>query len=163
MNIQSKTETSASSPGDIILPEPTLRRLPWYLAYVEILYAKGTEYVSSTQISRALNVDASQIAKDLSFLSIRGKTRIGYEVSALRESLADFLGFRVSHKAIVIGAGSLGRALIRDKGLSSYGLDIVAAIDIDPELVGTEIDGIPILHIDSIEEYPTTKEVKLSK
>ena len=152
MNITNKNEPSASDTGGVILPEPTLRRLPWYLAYVEILFSKGTEYVSSTQISRALNVDASQIAKDLSFLSIRGKTRIGYEVSALRESLADFLGFRVSHKAIVIGAGSLGRALICDKGLSSYGLDIVAALDIDPNLVGTEVDGTPILHIDEIED-----------
>lgn len=48
-----------------MLPEPTLRRLPWYLAYVEILKSRNEEYVSSTRISRALNVDASQIAKDL--------------------------------------------------------------------------------------------------
>lgn len=57
--------------NNLILPEPTLRRLPWYLAYVEILKAQDIEYVSSTQISRALNVDASQIAKDLSFLRSR--------------------------------------------------------------------------------------------
>lgn len=151
MNTNNKTE-SQSGPDHVMLPEPTLRRLPWYLAYVEILYARNTENVSSTQISRALNVDASQIAKDLSFLSIKGKTRIGYEVSALRESLADFLGFRVSHKALVIGAGSLGRALMRDRGLSTYGLDIVAALDINPRLVGTEVDGTPIYHIDDIED-----------
>ncbi len=51
--------------NNIILPEPTLRRLPWYLAYVEILKANGVENVSSTQISRALSVDASQIAKEI--------------------------------------------------------------------------------------------------
>ena len=83
----------------IILPEPSLRRLPWYLAYIEILKAQGVEFVSSTQISRALNVDASQIAKDLSFLSLKGKTRIGYEVEALYDTLSEFLGFRTSHKA----------------------------------------------------------------
>ncbi|MBQ2164916.1 MAG: redox-sensing transcriptional repressor Rex, partial [Muribaculaceae bacterium] len=49
-----------------ILPEPTLRRLPWYLAYVKMLDSKHEEYVSSTQIAKRLNVDASQIAKDLS-------------------------------------------------------------------------------------------------
>lgn len=153
---QTKNVLPNQLPGGFILPEPTLRRLPWYLAYVEILYAQGTEHVSSTSISRALNVDASQIAKDLSFLSIKGKTRIGYEVSELRDSLADFLGFRVSHKALVIGAGSLGRALMCDTGLSTYGLDIAAALDIDPQLIGTDVNGIPIRHIDDIEEVASS-------
>lgn len=136
--------------NNIILPEPTLRRLPWYLAYVEILKAQDVEYVSSTQISRALNVDASQIAKDLSFLALKGKTRIGYEVDALVKALADFLGFHIPHKAYVFGAGSLGKALMQDSGLSNYGLDIIAGFDIDPEKVETKVGDIPIHHIDSL-------------
>lgn len=130
--------------NNLILPEPTLRRLPWYLAYVEILKAQDIEYVSSTQISRALNVDASQIAKDLSFLSLKGKTRIGYEVNALVSSLADFLGFRISHKAYIFGAGSLGKALMLDSGLANYGLDIVAGFDIDNKKVGNMVGDVPI-------------------
>lgn len=138
--------------NDIFLPEPTLRRLPWYLAYVETLQKNHIEFVSSTQISRALSVDASQIAKDLSFLNIRGKTRIGYEVAALAESLADFLGFTQSHKAYMIGCGSLGKALIRDSGLSKYGLEIVAGFDVDAEVVSRRDLGVPIYHIDNIYE-----------
>lgn len=136
----------------IILPEPTLRRLPWYLAYVEILKAQGAEFVSSTQISRALNVDASQIAKDLSFLSLKGKTRIGYEVEALYETLSEFLGFRTSHKAFVFGAGSLGCALMQDSGLSRYGLEIVAGFDVDDSKIDTTVAGVKIYHIDRLEE-----------
>lgn len=138
--------------ANIILPEPTLRRLPWYLAYIEILKTQGVEFVSSTQISRALNVDASQIAKDLSFLALKGKTRIGYEVNDLVETLYDFLGFRTSHKAYVFGAGSLGRALMQDTGLSNYGLEIVAGFDVDPKKVGTTVGGVTIHHIDRISE-----------
>ncbi|MDE6717898.1 MAG: redox-sensing transcriptional repressor Rex [Muribaculaceae bacterium] len=138
--------------SSIILPEPTLRRLPWYLAYVEILQKMRIEFVSSTQISRALSVDASQIAKDLSFLNIKGKTRIGYEVNTLGETLADFLGFSRSHKAYMIGCGSLGEALIRDSGLSKYGLEIIAGFDIDPAAVGRQDLGVPIYHIDRIYE-----------
>ena len=137
---------------NIILPEPTLRRLPWYLAYVEILKARNVEYVSSTQISRAMNVDASQIAKDLSFLALKGKTRIGYEVNALVETLADFLGFRTSHKAYVFGAGSLGAALMQDSGLSNYGLEIVAGFDVDPVKVGKTVGDVRIHHIDDISD-----------
>lgn len=144
-------ENMVNNPN-IILPEPTLRRLPWYLAYVEILKARNVEYVSSTQISRALNVDASQIAKDLSFLALKGKTRIGYEVNALVETLADFLGFRTSHKAYVFGAGSLGAALMQDSGLSNYGLEIVAGFDVDPVKVGKTVGDVRIHHIDDISD-----------
>ena len=127
-----------------LIPEPALRRLPWYLAYVTLLRERGDEFVSSTQISRELKVDASQIAKDLSLLDIRGKTRIGYEVPLLEHTLEEFLGFRRSHRAVVVGAGSLGKALMQDSGLSRYGLNIVAAFDTDPALVGMSYGGIPV-------------------
>ncbi len=130
-----------------ILPEPTLRRLPWYLAYVSLLKNRNVEYVSSTAISRELNVDASQIAKDLSFLSLKGKTRIGYEVVRLERELREFLGFKTVHNAIIVGTGSLGAALIADSGLSRYGLNIVAGFDVNPKLVNTTICGIPVYDI----------------
>lgn len=127
-----------------MLPEPTLRRLPWYLAYVKMLDSKHEEYVSSTQIAKRLNVDASQIAKDLSFLNIKGKTRIGYEVHPLTKALNEYLGFKHRHNAFLIGAGSLGSALMRDLGLMQYGLNIVAGFDIDPAIVGRNVGDIPI-------------------
>ncbi len=135
-----------------LIPEPALRRLPWYLAYVSLLRERKVEYVSSTQISRELNVDASQIAKDLSLLDIRGKTRIGYEVPLLEKKLEEFLGFKRRHRAVVIGAGSLGRALMQDSGLISYGLEIVAAFDVAPTLVGTVQNGIRVYDMSALKE-----------
>ena len=118
----------------VLLPEPTLRRLPWYFAYVSTLRTPEVEYISSTRIAEALDVDPSQIAKDLSFLGIRGKTRIGYQIEELRQALNDYLGFGQRHNAIMMGTGSLGAALIADSGLQRYGLNIVAGIDINPHL-----------------------------
>lgn len=136
----------------IMLPEPTLRRLPWYLAYVSMLRWDNVEYVSSTQISKELNVDSSQIAKDLSFLNLKGKTRIGYEVRQLERELQDFLGFMQKHNAIIVGAGSLGAALMADSGLRRYGLNVVAGFDLNPSVVGTSISGVHVYHIDSLAE-----------
>ncbi len=133
-------------------PEPTLRRLPWYLAYVSMLRSRNIEFVSSTAISNEINVDASQIAKDLSVLGIKGKTRIGYEVAALEKALRDFLGFSCGHNAVMIGVGSLGSALIADTGLERFGLNIVAGFDISPEVVGTTIKNVPIFHVDKLAE-----------
>jgi redox-sensing transcriptional repressor len=128
--------------NQVILPEPTIRRLPWYLSYVRMLDNLHVEYVSSTQISKELNVQSSQIAKDLSFLNIRGKTRIGYEVRSLVTELEDFLGFNRHHDAVVIGTGSLGTALMQDHGLEHYGLNIVAGFDVRKEVIGQRMGGI---------------------
>lgn len=133
------------------VPEPTLRRLPWYLSNVKLLKQKGERFVSSTQISKEINIDASQIAKDLSYVNISGRTRVGYEVDTLIAVLEDFLGFTNIHKAFLFGVGSLGGALLRDSGLSHFGLEIVAAFDVKPELVGTTLSGIPHLSLGQVQ------------
>ena len=133
------------------VPEPTLRRLPWYLSNIKLMKDKGEQYVSSTQISKEINIDASQIAKDLSYDNISGRTRVGYNIDALIEVLESFLGFTNMHKAFLFGVGSLGAALLRDSGLHHFGLEIVAAFDVNPELVGKDLNGIPIYHSDDFE------------
>ena len=133
------------------VPEPTLRRLPWYLSNIKLMKEKGEQYVSSTQISKEINIDASQIAKDLSYVNISGRTRVGYNIDALIEVLESFLGFTNLHKAFLFGVGSLGAALLRDSGLHHFGLEIVAAFDVNPELVGKDLNGIPIFHSDDFE------------
>ena len=87
------------------VPEPTLRRLPWYLSNIKLMKDKGEQYVSSTQISKEINIDASQIAKDLSYVNISGRTRVGYNIDALIEVLESFLGFTNMHKAFLFGVG----------------------------------------------------------
>lgn len=133
------------------VPEPTLRRLPWYLSNIKLMKEKGEQYVSSTQISKQINIDASQIAKDLSYVNISGRTRVGYNIEALIEALESFLGFTDMHKAFLFGVGSLGAALLGDSGLHHFGLEIVAAFDVKPELVGKDLNGIPIFHSDEFE------------
>lgn len=153
----SSTEINTS----IKLPEPTLHRLPWYLAYVKIVQAQGVEYISSTQISRAIHVDASQIAKDLSFVNISGKTRVGYEVNSLVYVLEQFLGFTRQHRAIVYGVGRLGAALMHDSGLVQYGLEIVAGFDIREFQEENYINNIPVYHIDNFAEMRAALDARI--
>lgn len=143
------------------IPEPTIRRLPWYLAYLKLESDMGESYVSSTQISRAINVSASQIAKDLSMINVPGKTRVGYDVHELVEVLENFLGFRDVHRAFLFGVGSLGGALLHDKGLSQYGLEIVAGFDVNPELIGKSINGIPVYNSSDFVSLQSEMEVSI--
>ena len=121
----------------------------------------GEDNVSSTSISKQINVDASQVAKDLSYVKIAGRTRVGYKIDTLIEVLEDFLGFTRIHKAYLFGVGNLGGALLQDSGLSQFGLEIVGAFDINPNLVGTEINGIPVYHTDEFEKVMSADRVNI--
>ena len=133
------------------VPEPTLRRLPWYLSVCRLLKQRGEQYVSSTRLSKETSIVASQIAKDLSCVNIVGRTRVGYEIDNLLEELEDFLGFTRMHKAFLFGAGKLGSALLNDTGLKQFGLEVVAAFDANPKVVGHSVGGIPVYHINELE------------
>lgn len=128
------------------IPEPALRRLPWYLSYVKLLNTQGEKFVSSTQIAKKIDVSASQIAKDLSFVNISGKTRVGYDINELIDVLEIFLGFKKLHTAVVFGVGSLGAALLSDSGLEQYGLKIIAGFDVNKSVVNTKTHQIPVYH-----------------
>lgn len=138
--------------GNRNIPEPALRRLPWYLAYVKFLQKNGESFVSTTQIANKINVSATQIAKDLSYIHVIGKTRVGYDVNSLVDILESFLGFTSNHKAILVGVGSLGSALLGDNGLEQFGMKIVAGFDINKNIIGKEINNIPIFHSDDLIE-----------
>jgi redox-sensing transcriptional repressor len=134
------------------VPEPTLRRLPWYLAYAQLVLKEGELYLSSTQIAKNIAVDASMVAKDLSYVNINGKTRVGYDLKELVGILEVFLGFTNSHKAFLFGVGNLGGALMHDNGLEQFGLEIIAGFDVKYELSGTSINHVPIHHLDKFAE-----------
>lgn len=142
------------------VPEPTLRRLPWYLSTVKLYKQTGEEYISSTQIAKEINMDPSQTAKDLSFLNIAGRTRVGYQVDELIGVLERFLGFTSIHQAVLFGVGNLGGALLQDKGLQQFGLQIVAAFDVKESLVGKEYVGVPVYHTNDLKtvlkKYPVS-------
>ena len=135
------------------VPEPALRRLPWYLAYIKLLKKKGQTHVSSTQIAKKINVSSTQIAKDLSYVKVSGKTRVGYEIAVLIEVLEQFLGFTSQHRAVVLGVGSLGGALLSDSGLEQFGLKILAGFDVNHNTIGSKINDIPVYDIDDFAEH----------
>ncbi len=134
------------------VPEPALRRMPCYLAYLKLEHRRGSQYVSSTLIARDNGVDPTQVTKDLSYTGITGKTRVGYEVEPLINALEDFLGFNEMDKAYLFGAGSLGTALLHDHGLVQYGLKIIDAFDVDENVIGNEVNDVKVHHVDEFKK-----------
>ena len=143
------------------VPEPTLRRLPWYLSVCRLLKSKGEQFVSSTRLSKETNIVASQIAKDLSCVNVIGRTRVGYDIDNLLQVLEDFLGFTRMHKAFLFGVGRLGTALLNDSGLKQFGLEVVASFDVDRRIVGRTVSGISVYHISELEKQMRRHNVKI--
>jgi redox-sensing transcriptional repressor len=134
------------------VPEPTLRRLPGYLSYFKALKINHVEFVSSSQIAATFKMDATLVTKDLSYTGIRGRTKIGYNVDKLIETIIEFLDFNTHEHAFLFGVGNLGRALINYEGLNHYGLKIAAGFDTNPLLANTLIKNVRIYSVDDFRD-----------
>lgn len=133
------------------IPEPTLRRLPSYLHRLRQLHESGREVVSSTHLGADLGLDPVQVRKDLEHTGLAGKPRVGHSVADLIDAIEGLLGWNNLNQAFLAGAGNLGAALIGYPRFKQSGLEIVAAFDLAPAKVGTEIHGRPVLGLDKLQ------------
>lgn len=122
-------------------PQPSVRRLPGYLRLLRQLRRDGDVRVSCTRIAGELDLDSTQVRKDLALTGIAGKPRVGYDLSSLIGAIESFLGWDRLTDAFLVGAGSLGRALMGYENFSSFGLRISAAFDVSEEKIGKTIYG----------------------
>jgi redox-sensing transcriptional repressor len=132
-----------------------MRRLPYYLSYLKKIKAtgKGDSYISATALATDLKLYDVLVRKDFAFVSrVSGKPRIGFKVEELINDIEHFLGCDIEDKAVLVGAGHLGQALLSYKGFEGYGLEIIAAFDSDNILSGREINGKTIFHISMLDD-----------
>lgn len=136
------------------ISKAVLKRLPGYLAYLKGL---DVQYISATAIANALNMGEVQVRKDLAAVSDGGRPKIGYERIGLMQDIRSFLGYDNTTDAILIGAGKLGQALLGYSGFDAYGLNILAAFDLQP--TDTSVEGKPLLPTSALEEFCKTNNV----
>ncbi|MDR2650543.1 MAG: redox-sensing transcriptional repressor Rex [Clostridiales bacterium] len=134
---------SAKMPMSIIL----YNRLVSYLHYLKAMLESGSDTVSSSVIANALGANDVQIRKDLAIVSNKGRPKIGYVTKELIADLEHYLGYDKRMDAVLAGVGNLGKALLSYENFQNYGVKIVAAFDIDPALIDTEISGVKILDV----------------
>lgn len=132
------------------VPEPTLRRLPKYINLLNKLKRENVEFISSNLISEELGLDSIQVRKDLSLTGIVGKPKLGFNLDELLSSLHHTLNWDNINDAFLVGAGSLGSALLGYPTFRNYGLNIIAAFDSDLEKLGSQLNGIEILPVEKL-------------
>ena len=129
----------------------TLQRLPMYLSYIKGLPEDAPKNISATTIAEALQLNDVQVRKDLASVSSSGKPKVGYNVKDLIAELEAFLGYNDLDNAVIVGAGSLGKALLNYSGFKAYGLNIIAAFDLCEE--PTEFQGKTVFPIAQLESF----------
>jgi AT-rich DNA-binding protein len=116
-----------------------------YLSYIQGLPEDAPKNISATTIAEALQLNDVQVRKDLASVSSSGKPKVGYNVKDLIAELEAFLGYNDIDNAVIVGAGSLGKALLNYSGFKAYGLNIIAAFDLCEE--PTEFQGKTVFPI----------------
>lgn len=139
-----------------------IRRLPRYLRKLDELKAAGVDRISSGELGRQMSLTSSQIRQDFSCFGEFGQQGYGYNVTGLRGEIASILGMNRDFYVILVGVGNIGRAMIENFCFEQYGFHMLAAYDVRPEVVGTDISGIRIHDISELPEIFRTSKVDMA-
>lgn len=150
-----------SRTGEARLSRATVGRLSLYLRRLERLAGEGVETISSSQLGEALGVSDAQVRKDLAYLGHLGYPGVGYHPKELITVIRRVLGRDRAWATVLVGAGNLGRALLRYRGFRQHGFHIVAAFDTDPAKVGQWIDDVVVEPLDQLGKVVRRTEAQL--
>jgi len=139
-----------------------VKRLPRYYRYLGGLLERGVTRISSKELSKLMDITASQIRQDLNNFGCFGQQGYGYNVEMLKDEIAKILGLTRVYKLVIIGAGNLGQALASNGRFARRGFEFTGLFDIDPALVGKEVHGLKIMHIDQLESFLTENKTDIA-
>ena len=138
-----------------------IRRLPRYYRYLRELLDAGITKISSKELSRRMNVTASQIRQDFNHFGRFGQQGYGYNVENLYEEVKSILGLVKAYNIIIIGAGNIGQALVNYGNFKKRGFNVVAMFDINPKLIGQKFEGVTVYDASKLESFLAENEVDI--
>lgn len=134
---------------------PVIKRLPKYYRYLTTMQRNGVEKVSSSELARIMGTTASQVRQDFNCFGGFGQQGIGYKVDTLQSEVFKLLfgdnGEKLS--TILLGVGRLGNAVSSFLTRDVNGYRLLAAFDVREDVVGTEMNGVPVRHIRDLAEF----------
>ncbi|MBQ8719612.1 MAG: redox-sensing transcriptional repressor Rex [Clostridia bacterium] len=138
-----------------------IKRLPRYHRYLGDLLRENKLRISSAELSKIMGVTASQIRQDLNCFGGFGQQGYGYNVKYLHSKISELLGVTEGYRAVIVGAGNLGRALAATNMFARRGVTRLAMFDSSPRVIGTTIYGLPVLDVSLLEAYCREKRVDI--
>ena len=124
-----------------IQSSPTMRRMPTYLHRLLRMRLAGEEWVSCADLAQYMNIPHILVRKDVAMTGLKGNKRYGFRVNELIDAILRLVGWDSVSKATLVGAGSLGSALLGFTDFKAYNFKITSVFDSDKEKIGREIHG----------------------
>ena len=144
------------------ISQAVIRRLPRYYRYLGDLLENEVERISSNDLSKRMNVTASQIRQDLNNFGGFGQQGYGYNVKYLHTEIGKILGLDNTHNFVIIGAGNLGQALANYVSFEKRGFVVKGLFDVNPRLEGMTIRGIPIRRMDELKDFIKHNNIEIA-
>lgn len=144
------------------ISQAVIGRLPRYFRYLGELKDQGVERISSQELSRLMNVTASQIRQDFNNFGGFGQQGYGYNVEYLYNEIGKILGLDKTHHLIIVGAGNLGRALANYMNFERRGFIFTGIFDVNPALYGMKIRGIEVRPMEELEDFVRRNNVDIA-
>lgn len=139
-----------------------IKRLPRYYRYLGELLDNDVVRISSKDLSKRMNVTASQIRQDLNNFGGFGQQGYGYNVQYLYNEIGTILGLDKENQIIIVGAGNLGQALANYQGFQKRSFRVLGLFDVNPRLVGITVHGVEVYDIEELESFIKEHEVKIA-
>lgn len=144
------------------VPEVVVSRLPQYLRILNRLMEDGITVVSSQQLGEKLQVTPAQIRKDLSYFGRFGKQGRGYSVHDLLDRLRQILGVNAYWNVAVVGVGRLGKAIVNYPGFTPDGFHLVAAFDVNDEVIGQDVGDLTVHSLDDLRRVVDERKISIA-
>lgn len=139
-----------------------IKRLPRYFRYLRELLREGKTRVSSNELAALMHITASQIRQDLNCFGGFGQQGYGYNVNYLYAKISEILGVGKGFRAIILGAGNLGRALVHSSMFEKRGVDVIAMFDVNPALFDQKIGDVSVYSLEKLEEFCSENVVDIA-
>ena len=138
-----------------------IRRLPRYYRFLGELQAEGITKISSRELSERMKLTASQIRQDLNCFGGFGQQGYGYNVTELRAEIGNIIGVDKQRKAVLIGAGNLGKAVALHLNFERSGCKLIGVFDSNLQLENTELGDLKIMHTTKLEEFYASEKPEI--
>lgn len=135
---------------DSRVSEATVARLPQYLQSAIDAAKAGEATISSDRLAELVAVNPATLRRDLASLDITGTRGVGYDTKYLVFEIGGALGLNQEWPVVIVGVGNLGRALGNYAGLAERGFPVRALVDVDPDVVGSNVSNLVVEHLDDV-------------
>ena len=139
-----------------------IKRLPRYYRFIGELIKQGIVRSSSGELAEKMSLTASQIRQDLNNFGGFGQQGYGYNLVELRTEIGKILGIDRGYKAVLFGAGNLGKAIASHMNFGEYGWKLIGIFDSDLRKENEKVADLSVMHISRMESFITENKPEIA-